>query len=472
MKLSLKKLAWISLFLVIAISWPWGGVFAQGEQPSGPIYIVQEGDTLWDIASRFGISWEDLARENGISDASQLKAGDELIIPGLEGVQGALVTEQIPLGETLRSLSRRYKVPQESLIRLNHVTSPAELYQGASLVVPQSEVTKGAGERISLRTGQSMLELAVVNGINPWTLVTQNGLDATWQAMPGDVLLYPEDGLDDGPGALPGDIRSLNMDPINVVQGDTSMIRLESNQELDITGSFLEHELSFFKDEKGDYVALQGVHAMKRPGVYPLTIRGMLADGTPVGFTQMVPVASGDFNYYELTVPPETVDPANTKPEDELWGSLPLAITKEKQWDGIFASPVALPSPCGYTSYFGERRSYNGSAFNYFHTGLDFCYNYNIDVNEIYAPAPGRVVFAGPLTVRGNATMIDHGWGIYTGYMHQDEIFVKEGDRVETGQVIGTVGETGRVNGPHLHFEVWVGGIQVDPLDWLERSYP
>jgi murein DD-endopeptidase MepM/ murein hydrolase activator NlpD len=147
-------------------------------------------------------------------------------------------------------------------------------------------------------------------------------------------------------------------------------------------------------------------------------------------------------------------------------------ITAEKNWDGVLLSPIALPSPCGYTSYFGERRSYNGSAYNYFHTGLDFCYNYNNDVNEVYAPAAGKVVFAGELTVRGNATMIDHGWGVYTGYMHQDEIFVKEGDLVDSGQVIGTVGGTGRVNGPHLHFEVWVGGVQVDPLDWLERPYP
>jgi len=68
--------------------------------------------------------------------------------------------------------------------------------------------------------------------------------------------------------------------------------------------------------------------------------------------------------------------------------------------------------------------------------------------------------------------MIDHGWGVFTGYMHQEEILVKEGDWVEKGQVIGKVGETGRVNGPHLHFEVWVGGDQVDPLDWLERAYP
>ena len=86
--------------------------------------------------------------------------------------------------------------------------------------------------------------------------------------------------------------------------------------------------------------------------------------------------------------------------------------------------------------------------------------------------ADGVVVFAGPLTVRGNATMIDHGQGIYTGYMHQSEIFVEPGQRVKAGDLIGLVGGTGRVEGPHLHWEVWVGGIQVDPIDWLMNSYP
>jgi murein DD-endopeptidase MepM/ murein hydrolase activator NlpD len=81
-------------------------------------------------------------------------------------------------------------------------------------------------------------------------------------------------------------------------------------------------------------------------------------------------------------------------------------------------------------------------------------------------------VFAGPLTVRGNATVIDHGQGVYTGYLHQSEILVSVGEMVEPGQIIGKVGGTGRVTGPHLHWEVWVGGVQVEPMDWLEQEFP
>jgi murein DD-endopeptidase MepM/ murein hydrolase activator NlpD len=68
--------------------------------------------------------------------------------------------------------------------------------------------------------------------------------------------------------------------------------------------------------------------------------------------------------------------------------------------------------------------------------------------------------------------VIDHGWGVYTAYGHQSEFLVQVGDRVEKGQLIGRVGETGRVSGPHLHFEVIVGGVQVDPLQWLGREFP
>jgi murein DD-endopeptidase MepM/ murein hydrolase activator NlpD len=74
--------------------------------------------------------------------------------------------------------------------------------------------------------------------------------------------------------------------------------------------------------------------------------------------------------------------------------------------------------------------------------------------------------------VRGNATYIDHGWGVYTGYLHQSQLLVQAGDRVETGRLIGMVGNTGRVTGPHLHWEVWVGGVPVQPLEWTSRSYP
>ena len=109
------------------------------------------------------------------------------------------------------------------------------------------------------------------------------------------------------------------------------------------------------------------------------------------------------------------------------------------------------------------------SSIDYFHSGLDFC---GREGTELYAPASGKVDFTGLLTVHGNATVIDHGWGVYTAYDHQSEILVKPGELVEPGRLIGRGGSTGRTTGPHLHWEVWVGGVQVDPVEWLEKPFP
>jgi murein DD-endopeptidase MepM/ murein hydrolase activator NlpD len=460
----------MSLALALALLFASGRAFAQKEQPDGPVYIVQEGDTLWEIAQRFGLSVGDLQQMNDLADPGQLVIGGQLVIPGLEGIRGVLVTETVPVGETLRSLSRRYGIPTDALVRLNHLSSPAELYSGANLIVPEDSAARPPAGRAALAPGQSLLELAAIQGANPWSLVRTNGLGGTWEALPGDVLRNVKAGAADGPGALPGAIESLEVEPQPFTQGGTVLIRLESADDLEIGGSLVGHELRFFQDQDGSLVALQGIHAMTTPGLYPLTLSGQLQDGTPFGFSQMVSVLPGDFNYETLAVDPETVDPANTKPEDELWNGLTQEATPQRLWEDVFLFPVSRLSADCYPSFYGSRRSYNGSPFNYFHTGLDFCYS-SIEP-QIYAPASGVVVFTGELTVRGNATMIDHGWGMYTGYMHQSEILVEAGDRVEAGQVIGMMGRTGRVTGAHLHLEVWVGGVQVDPMEWLEREFP
>jgi murein DD-endopeptidase MepM/ murein hydrolase activator NlpD len=74
--------------------------------------------------------------------------------------------------------------------------------------------------------------------------------------------------------------------------------------------------------------------------------------------------------------------------------------------------------------------------------------------------------------VRGQVVVIDHGWGVYTAYDHLSQILVQVGQAVQPGQVIGLGGATGRTTGPHLHWEVWVGGVQVNPVDWLRQAYP
>ena len=465
----MKLLRKLALVLCIGLALLPASARGQDAQPAGPVYVVQSGDTLWAIAQRFGVSLDDLVAANSLVDANSLKAGDALIIPGLAGVTGRLETHQVVFGETLTSLSRRYQVSVDKLALLNHLVAAAEVYAGYNLIVPlEDNHPPELARRAMLGKGQSMLELAVLQGTNPWQLAAWNGVTAVWSALPGDVLHLP--GEDTGPGALPPVFQRIEVTPLPLIQGRTTVLRLAAGSEVTLTGSFLGRPLNFFAQGTGEYAALQGVYALQPAGIFPLTLQGTLADGSLFGITQYISVVSGEYAIDpDLSVDPATIDPQVTKPEDSQWTALAQPATPDKLWDGPFAAPVAKDFVDCWPSQFGNRRSYNSGTITGFHTGLDYC---GAVGNPIFAPAAGVVVFAGPLTVRGNATMIDHGRGVYTGYMHQSEIQVQVGQRVEAGQQIGLVGNTGRVTGPHLHFEVWVGGVQVQPFDWLENSYP
>jgi murein DD-endopeptidase MepM/ murein hydrolase activator NlpD len=460
---------WLSLLLGLSLLLPLGVATAQDQTPpSGPVYIVKSGDSLWDIALRFGVSLDDLEKANNITDPNQLAQGDRLVIPGLSGITGVLTTQTVDFGDSLRSLSRQYQIPRDTLISLNHLTSPAELYAGASLIVPEQNAKAQAYRRAVLAPGESLLELAVLQNANPWSLVNTNAISGTWDALPGDVLLLPDAQAKPGPEALPGEIAAVSVNPLPLVQGKTTSIIVSGQPGMHLGGRLLDYPLDFFPDH-GGYVALQGIYALTDPGLYTLSISGTLATGEIFAFSQSIFVRAGDYPYTALTVDPKTIDPAVTVPEDAEWKALTAPVTPVKQWSGQFQYPVEAPFQNCFPSRFGERRSYNGSGYLYFHSGLDFCGDVG---NKIFAAAAGTVVFSSPLTVRGNATLIDHGWGVYTAYFHQSKFEVKVGDHVQAGQEIGLIGNTGRVTGPHLHFEVIVGDIQVDPMDWLNQAFP
>ena len=438
-------------------------------QSGGPIYIVQAGDTLYFIASRFNISLNDLLAANPSVDPNLVSPGQQLVIPGIEGVTGILATEVIPFGDSLRSLSRRTQVSDSQLIKLNRLVSPTELYVGVSMIIPVQEGQTEYTSRATTGTGESLLELAVKQGTDSWTLSTINKLSGTWDAIPNDVLYSPT-GNDEGATGLPSAFVSASIEPLPMVQGSTEVVRVQVKDGYSISGTLVDKSLRFFPSND-EQVALQGIHALLDTGVYPLRLEASLPDGTRQSFEQMALVTSGNYRSEPIYVDPATIDPTVTEPENNQLNSITSPVSGTRYWNGIFTSPAVYPDE--FTSFYGTRRTYYGLNTDLtvegFHTGLDFAGGEGL---QIFAPAPGQVVFAGPLTVRGNATIIDHGWGVYSGFWHQSAIYVNAGDMVEQGQVIGLVGGTGRVTGPHLHWEVWVNGIQVNPLDWLDQTYP
>ncbi len=440
-------------------------------QAGGPVYIVQPGDTLSFIASRFNLAINDLIAANPSIDPNFLAQGQELVIPGLEDVTGVLETEVIAFGDTLRSLSRRTQVPDDQLKKLNRLVSPTELYIGVGVILPVQEGQNTLTAHMSAASGESLLELAIKQGSDPWSLAAINKLGGSWDTIPGDILYSPTGDSGGNATGLPSAFLSASMEPLPMVQGGTEVLQVQTQEGVSLSGMLVDMPLHFFQANR-DQVALQGVHALLEPGVYPLLVEATLPDGTKQSFEQMVLVTEGDYLSEEIPLnDPSTLDPAVTEPELQNILALTAPFTPTRYWNGVFNSPAVDPN-C-FTSRYGTRRTYkiinSDIEVPGFHTGLDFCGGEGL---QIFAPAPGKVVFAAPLTVRGNATIIDHGWGIYSGFWHQSEILVNVGDMVEQGQVIGLVGGTGRVTGAHLHWEVWVNGVQVNPLDWLNQAYP
>ncbi|MGB9673340.1 MAG: peptidoglycan DD-metalloendopeptidase family protein [Anaerolineales bacterium] len=466
----------ILIFILIILAIPYVNALGQTTTPAEAVYIVQSGDSLWDIAARFRVSLEELEAVNNLQNPNALVLGAELKIPGISGFSGRLTTVKVQYGENLDSLSRRYNISKELLSRLNHLVNPRELVVGSYLVIPEENAQTPIDKRVQIIPGQSMLDIAMSNQLNPWQISTRNGLKNTYEIPPNGFLYLPVEDQTNVLSALPSSVKSVDIQPSPLLQGKTIEIKVKIDAGISLSGNFMGHPLTFFDNGDGELVTLLGVHAMAQPGIYPLEISLKTQDGKRFDYSQEVIVGKVDYPYDNpLTVDPETIDPKVTDPENQLWASYAQAITPQKYWDGAFQMPTPLSkdyclttNDC-WSSRFGNRRSYNGGTYDYFHSGLDIV---GKEGTEIYAPAAGVVVFTGQLTVRGNTTMIDHGWGVYSGYYHQKEILVKVGDKVEAGQLIGYIGATGRVEGPHLHWEIWVNGVQVDPLDWLKNTYP
>ena len=89
----------------------------------------------------------------------------------------------------------------------------------------------------------------------------------------------------------------------------------------------------------------------------------------------------------------------------------------------------------------------------------------------MYAPAAGVIALAETLYVRGGAVIIDHGLGVYTGFYHLDSVDIAAGKTIQQGELVGTVGSTGLSTGPHLHWDLLMNGVWVDPFAWREFGF-
>ncbi|WP_119072443.1 LysM peptidoglycan-binding domain-containing M23 family metallopeptidase [Aggregatilinea lenta] len=442
-------------------------------QPAGgmTIHIVQRGENLFRIAMQYGTTVDAISAANGITDPRTIAVGQRLLIPNAQvDATGAQVAHVVQPGDTLDTLTRLYQTSAADLAADNAITNPAQLYVGQPLTIRQGTVTADASESgvpYRVAPGENLYRIALDRGITLNTLLEANDLTLPAAVFPGQRLWIPGSSASAVVADLPLPFAALSVLPTPPVQGQTVEIHVTTTGSGTVSGTFLGDPLTIMAQDATNFYALVGIDRFTTPGIYALVLSAA-ADGTQSTLTLRVKIDSGGYSSESIVLEPALMDllnPTITEPEWQRLVQVTSAYTSQRNFSGV----MGLPSSGAITSQYGTQRDYNSGALNTFHSGTDFG---GAPGSPIVAPAAGIVMLAELLTVRGNATIIDHGWGIYTGYWHQSEIFVKPGDVVAAGQVIGTIGSTGRVTGPHLHWELWVSGVQVDPMQWVRQSFP
>ncbi len=214
----------------------------------------------------------------------------------------------------------------------------------------------------------------------------------------------------------------------------------------------------------GTAVAVVGLALGTKPGRYHLQAKTRSGQSVRIDFT----VADKAYDEQRITlkdkrkVNPEKQDLKRIGREQKQIRSALEHWSDNDRVTLEFRKPVSGPT----SSPFGLRRFFNGQARSP-HSGLDIAAD---EGTPVAAPAPGTVIETGSYFFNGNTILIDHGQGLVTMYCHLSVIGVKPGDRVSTGDIIGKVGRTGRVTGPHLHFGVSLNDARVDPLLFLPAA--
>lgn len=251
------------------------------------------------------------------------------------------------------------------------------------------------------------------------------------------------------------------------VQGQLMMVEIEGDPRLSLVrAGWGGQDLHFWKEGDTTYRALLGVDLEKKPRSFVLTVSASLADGNHVACGIPLSVRKGEFTVERLNVDRQYVELSQEDLERSRRDARRLrgifrTVTPEKLWDGPFQPPL---SDFDGSGNFGKRRIFNGEPRSP-HSGEDFSAPAG---TPIRAPQSGRVAFAEETFFSGNVVVIDHGLGLYTFHGHMQSIAVEAGQMVETGTILGRVGATGRVTGPHLHWTVRLGDARINPRDLLK----
>ncbi len=244
------------------------------------------------------------------------------------------------------------------------------------------------------------------------------------------------------------------------VPGGVRLISLPGSSDAAPVASFQQHRVMVIR-RQDQWLAVVGIPLDAPPSEAVLEVQSGAAKHFPIG--------PKTYTVQRLTVAPGQVDLA---PQDASRAAQERTRILSAIATFTPTAPASLgllqPVPGVRSSSFGLRRVFNGEARNP-HTGMDIAAAIG---TPIRAAADGTVVDTGDYFFNGNTVIVDHGEGLLTVYCHLSVIGVHQGDVLRRGEVIGQVGKTGRVTGPHLHFAVVLNQAFVDPALFLPPPRP
>jgi murein DD-endopeptidase MepM/ murein hydrolase activator NlpD len=435
---------------------------------------VQHGETLFSISRRYGLTVDAVSRANGIADPRKIFAGQRLIIPGrAEPVDEEGTTAYVvPAGDSLLAIARRYRTTWQTLVELNRLMSPNVVHAGQVIRVPVPDRIAGtdaglgdgrSGISYIVRPGDTLYSIALRYGISSWSLAAASQVGNPALVYVGQELMVPGEGS----GLLPEPFGFVDVRPMPANQGTTMVVSVRTTEPVTLEGRLFERQV-WFGEENGVYYGVVGVHVFCEPGLYSLELTAVDGQSRVTTISTGIIIEPERTRYERIDVPAnrsDLLDPGVVSAEQERLSGVVATFSPQRRW----GSAMQQPAVGTVSSYFGTHRSYDGGPYTSYHSGTDLRAPTG---TPVYASAGGRVILAEQLMIHGNMVVVDHGWGVVTGYAHLSTIDVQVGQEVAVGDLLGKVGNTGRSTGAHLHWEVWIGGISVDGLQWLREFYP
>lgn len=246
----------------------------------------------------------------------------------------------------------------------------------------------------------------------------------------------------------------------NPVPGGIVLLPLEKNLKAD-TARFKNRKLATISNKNQRFL-LVGLSLSTKPGKYSVDIKNSLGKPETLTFT----VKPKTYKAQYLTIKNKRKVNPYEKDMDRILSEKKRKNKARKNWaPQPPAADFTVPVDGRISSIFGLRRFFNKQARRP-HSGLDIAAPQGTPIKAIES---ATVIESGNFFFSGNMVYLDHGQGLISLYAHMHTINVKPGDKIHKGQIIGTVGETGRVTGPHLHLAVIANQTLVDPLQFLPQ---